>query len=171
MCCCHSNATVRMLSSSPKDALRMSTDEWKRTLAIQAIVDPDTDEEVSLDIAVNRGIIDPESNAYVNRKTGERFPIPVATAAGFILVSEIGQQQTEAPVTTVEIVGISMRHDTRPYTVWRVREMDSEKWMGVQDAVKKGWLRPIVNVYCNLVTGDEMSLDAALDLGLLQVGA
>lgn len=163
---------MTVVDGSNKDAERHSTDERRRKLAIQAVKDPDTDEELPLDVAVARGIIDPEANAYVNRKTGERYPIPVATAAGFILVSEVpdeDEEETARPVTTVEIVGISMRHDTRPYKVRKVRELATDRWIGVADAVKDGWLRPQARVYCDVATGDEMSQDAALDLGLLQV--
>ena len=153
--------------------LRQSSDERRRTYSIRAVCDPETNEEISLEAAVTRGIIDTEANAYVNKKTGERYPLPVAIAAGFIIVTEAPhspkQDDQIESGPNVEIIGISLRHDTRPYKIRKVREMGTDRWMSVSEAAREGWINLRTGLYRDLVSGDEMSQDAALDLGLLQV--
>ncbi len=51
------------------------------------VVDPRTEQEISLDEAVARGIIDQSTGTYVNKQTGQRLPIPVAMNAGMIKVT------------------------------------------------------------------------------------
>ena len=57
------------------------------------VKDARDDSELSMDEAVARGIIDQASGVYNNLKTGEKYPIPVAMNAGFI----IGWWLTSAP--------------------------------------------------------------------------
>ncbi len=55
-------------------------------LPVPGVIDPSSNEEVSMQKAVMLGIINSANGTYVNSVTGESFPIPVAMNAGLIKV-------------------------------------------------------------------------------------
>jgi len=55
-------------------------------VVVAGVLDPRSNEEVSMQQAVMLGIIDSQKGLYVNSTTGEKIPIPVAMNAGWIKV-------------------------------------------------------------------------------------
>ena len=53
---------------------------------VSGVIDPTSNEEVSMQKAVMLGIINSANGTYVNSVTGETYPIPVAMNAGLIKV-------------------------------------------------------------------------------------
>ena len=66
------------------------------------------DSEISMDEAVRVGIIDATTGTYNNLKTGERYPIPIAMTAGFIIVESTQTKKTEEKTQGVGVVTVKV---------------------------------------------------------------
>merc|ERR1712226_1504803 len=151
------------------ESITTSEQEEKRTFVITGVMDPRTDEEISLDKAVMLGVIDQATGSYVNPATGESLPIPVAMNAGRIKVEFTTTKKSVEKRRDIGLITIKTYKESRPYTVKAVVDAKTEKELSIDEAISAGILDQKNARYKNTETGDMMSLGDALDSGLLKV--
>lgn len=88
------------------DRFKQSEQEMERKMVIQAVVDPETDKEISLGDAVQRGIIDYSSGTYNDFIKKESITIDEAMMKGLIHVEFVAVQAGEERQRSFGIVTV-----------------------------------------------------------------
>ena len=138
-------------------------------VALVAVIDTRTDQEISLDKAVEQGIIDQTKGVYNNLSTGDSYPIPVAMNAGFIKVEYTTTKKSKETRKDIGLITIKTHKETRPYTVKGVVDAKSDQQLNIDEAMEKGILDLKAGTCTNTDTGEVLSLADSLDSGLLVV--
>lgn len=154
--------------SSSEQVTTMEQEE-KKTFVITGVLDPRSNEEVSMQQAVMLGIIDSQKGLYVNPITGDKIPIPVAMNAGKIKVEFTSTKKTKEKRRDIGLITIKMLRESRPYTVKAVIDTQTNTEVTVDEAIERGILDQKNGLYRNEQTGSEMSIGDALEQGLLIV--
>ena len=82
-----------------------------------AVIDPRNGEEISLERAVALGIINQREGKYVNPRTREAIPIPMAMNAGKIKVEITTTKKSEEKRRDMGLITIKTYKESRPFTV------------------------------------------------------
>lgn len=149
--------------------LTTSEQEERQTFVITGVIDPRSDEQISLDRAVMLGIINQREGKYVNPLTGESMPIPTAMNAGKIKVEFTRTNKSAEKRSDLGLITIKTFREARPFTVKSVVDAKTERQMTVDEAIRTGIMDQKRGIYVNKYTNEELSLADALDSGLLIV--
>ncbi|CAH1782084.1 unnamed protein product [Owenia fusiformis] len=161
---------VRRESTTAETSQYTSAEREESTkFVIRAVMDPRTDEEISMKDAVKRGIINPKLGMYINRKTGEKMPIPMAMTQGLILVEAKKTEKTAEKKQSLGILKLTIRRETKPYTVMGVIDYRNDEELTIDEAIDAGIYDEENGYYINPETKEKIALADAIDLGLLTV--
>jgi len=152
------------------EQLTTSSQEEKHCFVIRAVRDPLTDVDISLDEAIERGIINQEAGQYVNPATGESKPIAMAMNEGLIQVARVTSTKSVPKTEAIGLItvreSVQLKH-SRGYTLSRVLDSSTGERVDMDEASRRGLLDLFEGLYTLLTTGERMSIDAAVDAGYL----
>ncbi|KAK2155416.1 hypothetical protein LSH36_241g06023 [Paralvinella palmiformis] len=146
-----------------------SSGEVRQTFSIHGVIDPRTDEEISIDEAIKRGILDPDNGMYIHPTEHNRIPIPVAMNAGLIVVESSKTKKVKESVSAVGLVTVNVIRETRPYTIIRIRDPASDEDIPVSEAISKGIFDSDRGIWINSAKKEKIGIKEAIDSGLVIV--
>ncbi|KAL3846761.1 hypothetical protein ACJMK2_017721 [Sinanodonta woodiana] len=135
--------------------ITVKTTRETRPYTIEAIIDPVTDEELTIREAADKGIFDPNNQIYKS-ETGEEIPVLDAIHSGLIKASFHGDQKD------------SKSEVTKSYAVSGVVDQKRKRKVTFQDAVQLGLLDKDTGCYVNNVTGEKVHVSEAIMKGLIK---
>ena len=171
------------------EQLTTSSQEEQRRFVIRSVVDPraglDAGVEMSLQEAVAAGVLDQRSGAYVDTRTGERRPIPVAMAEGLIKVEYVATTRSAERRSAVGLITLRTLIDRREFTIVGAIDALTAERVDADEARLRGLIieeTPAPTIKgasaggtggtftssCHYVigtTGETLSLDDAVDQG------
>jgi len=139
--------------------------ETRSTFSIRAVLDTRNFSEISMDDAIRKGIVNQSRGVYINPKTHEEIPIPTAMAQGFIIVESTQTKKTRESKQAVGLVTVKYTRETRPYTVKAIMDPRTDVQISVSKAIEEGIYDSTRERWCNPDTGEEMSVENAIDCG------
>ena len=122
----------------------------KQKVNIVGVLDPRTDQVLGISDAVQRGLFNDSTGAYTHPVTKRVYPLQDAIAAGFVITDEA------KPVFQEKLLKIGA-----------VKDIETGQWLSPQDAAAAGIVNIGEQTYMNPHTGDIISLEDALTLGLV----
>ncbi|GAB1603457.1 uncharacterized protein LOC115216635 isoform X2 [Argonauta hians] len=141
-----------------------SIEEEERTFYMKEVLDPLTNNMISFQDAVMRGIIDQVNIAYVNPYTRESMPIKQAINDGLIKLEWTTRNKIREEKRSFGLITIKTTRDSRPYNIMQVIDPSTNKPISTTDAVKKGILDIKNSVYVK--SADEhIPVPEAIDMG------
>lgn len=128
-----------------------------RPYTITAVVDPTTEEKISVADAAHQGILDTHNSTY-RTETGETISIHDAIHSGLVLVEyhEDANAKIEADV------------ETKTYAVHGVVDQRKKNKVSFTDAVRDGLLDRSTGDYVNNVTGQKVGVQEAIMRGFIK---
>ncbi len=140
-----------------------------QTFVIVGVLDPRTDEHISIYRAVADGIVSQTEGIYKDPITGETMPIPEAMNRGLILVEFTNRKVEAGDLIRKGILRTTTRKDTMSYSVSSVTDPVTGRKISVTEAVRRGIIDQAKGQYINPLTGETMTLTEAIENGLLNV--
>ena len=137
----------------------VQVDLGRKAFTVKSILDPRTQEGMSVTEAVSRGILDQSMSKYLDTHTGQTMPLRDAAKRGLVIMEEV----KEGPVIT-DVVQESL-------TVTAIVDPTTGKDVPLEKAVKKGMFDPDKGLVQNKLSGKMISLDDAVKQGLAKVEA
>ncbi|XP_013386319.2 LOW QUALITY PROTEIN: microtubule-actin cross-linking factor 1, isoforms 1/2/3/5-like [Lingula anatina] len=141
-----------------------------QTFSITGVLDPRTDEIVSIFSAVADGIVDRKDGVYRNPVTGESMPIPEAMNRGFIIVEYVNRTILQQTSESGVIKTVKTRSG-KTYKISAVVDPRNNQKLNANDAMDAGILDPKKGRYINPTTGESMSIDEAVQHGFILLAA
>lgn len=133
------------------------------------MVDPRSNEVLSMQQAIKLGIIDSSNGVYVDPTSKKAIPIPVAMNQGKIKVEFTQTKRSEEKRQDIGLITITIEKESRPYTVKNVLDAKTDEKLSVDEAVRRNILNQKEGTYFNSLNDTSMTLSEALDSGLLVV--
>jgi hypothetical protein len=140
-----------------------------QTFVIVGVMDPRSQEHVSLYRAIADGIISQSRGIYIDPITGHTIPIPEAMAKGLILVEYTNKRVVEGDLIKRGILQVHTPHEDLAYSVRSVVDPNTGEKISLTDAVDRGIIDQATGMYVNPKTGLRISLAAAAEKGFLEV--
>lgn len=141
--------------------------EERQTFMITSVKDPRTkDDFVSPQEAVLLGIIDQETNRYVNTVTKETMSMGNAINRGLVQISFQSREKIREEDKSYGLITIKTCKDTRPYTIMKVIDPSTEEELSVEQAEGKGIINESKGTY-KTETGDVITIRDAIHSGLV----
>ncbi|CAC5414508.1 DST [Mytilus coruscus] len=124
---------------------------------VKSVKDPRTGEWLSVEEAVNRGVLDGGLCKYLDKHTGETLELEDAARRGYVQL-----EQTFPFVTTVKRDSMTVKAVIDPKTGTKIP---------LQEAIRKGIFIPDKGIVINLRTGERLPLLMAAEKGLVEIAA
>lgn len=124
---------------------------------VKSVKDPRTGEWLSVEEAVNRGVLDGGLCKYLDKHTGETLELEDAARKGYVQL-----EQTFPFVTTVKRDSMTVKAVIDPKTGTKIP---------LQEAIRKGIFIPDKGIVVNLRTGERLPLLMAAEKGLVEIAA
>ncbi|XP_070185712.1 microtubule-actin cross-linking factor 1, isoforms 6/7-like isoform X4 [Littorina saxatilis] len=145
--------------------------EVKKNFVIVGVIDPRSQQEISVYQSINKGVLDLTRGTYTNPDTDYSISIAEAIQKGFVIV-EYGDTFTNgSAMNGVDSVdgGVNLLSgmETKVCPISGVIDPRTGEWISVQDAIAEGLIDPRSGTFRNPVTGEEMSLAEAVKAGYL----
>ncbi|CAH1780721.1 unnamed protein product [Owenia fusiformis] len=152
------------------DEIIRSTQEERKTFYIRAVIDPRTDAEMSIQQAVDEGVMDQKAGLYVNPKTGHSIPIPTAMSRGLILVDYTSTRKSAETKESFGLITIKTTKENKPYVITGVVDSSADDAViSFEKATEKGIIDLHDGVYRDPITKREQLLADAIDGNLVSV--
>ncbi len=129
----------------------------RKSLNIRAVVDTRTNEHISVEEAIARGIIDKEVCSYTNLRTGEILTIQQAIDRGYILTGD------GRPLAGI----VSDIFETKSFTIKSVIDPRTGEEIPIADAVRHKIVDKNKGEYLNLQTDEIIPVAEAIQKGLI----
>ena len=137
--------------------LTIKTTKENRPYTIKKVLDPSTDEELSVAQATDRGILNTKNSTYKTEK-GENISIYDAIHSGLVKAEfQNGGTNTADPEV-----------ESKTYAVHGVHDTKRNRKVSFVDAVSTGLLDNETGDYVNNVTGERMPVTDAIMKGLIK---
>jgi hypothetical protein len=138
-------------------------------MVIIGAIDPWTEEDLTFETAVKKGIINMDKGIYYNNRTREVKPLGQAMAEGLVLVEIQTVQKTKEKTTSYGIITITTSRETRPYKILHVIDTDTDAELSVPDAEAAGILNIENQTFIDKEANETMSISDAIEVGLVNV--
>ena len=163
------------VTASEIDANMESTESYRKTsentftqtksLDITTVIDPYTNEEISIPSAVERGILNIEAGVLKNTRTGTEMTISDAIKRGYVK----GSQTSRKSGIFSDTLPKRYVHEKETVHLKSVYDQDQGRFIPVKQAIQKGIIDEKLGLYI-LEDGSTMTISRAIDERLIQVG-
>ena len=140
-----------------------------QTFIIVGVLDPRSQEHVSMYRAIADGILSQSRGIYIDPITGVSMPIPEAMAKGLIQVEYTNTHVEEGDLIKRGILLVNGSHDVVSYSVRSVTDPNSGEKISLKDAVDRGIIDQVNGMYVNPKTGMKIPVSVAVEKGFLEV--
>ena len=135
-----------------------------RSFVITGAIDPSSARRIDVATALERGVIDQANGQYVGRDARgreQRMPIGEAIKEGLIFATSTGVR--------TDVHGAQPKYvkETQTFTLKSVIDPRSRQPISVSEAITRGILDQGKGEYVNSVTGDKLSVNEAIERGLI----
>ena len=137
--------------------------EENKRYVIKAVVDPRTNEDISMKDAIASGIIIKEAGIYMNPDSGSYLSIQEAMGKNLIKVEFVSTRKTAEKVTAIGLIRIKTRVDNRPYSISNVTDSFTGEVISFEEAKERGVIDEEHGFYIIGATGEKITLDSAID--------
>jgi len=151
------------------EQLTSRTHEENRRFSVRSVIDPRTNKEISIQVAVSIGIIDYTEGVYRNPDTGTKKSILEAINEGLILVNYVTATRSEEKVESIGLITIKTQIDNREYTITKVIDATTGEKVDLETARSNGIINDVAGYYVDGRTGKHMLLDDAIESGWIEV--
>jgi len=134
--------------------LTITIHKESRAYTIKAVLDPATDDKMTLDQAVRKGILDSRSTTYTT-ESGEKLQIADAIHSGLVIVEYHGAEGAGEEVT-------------KTYAVHGVVDQKKKAKVSFAEATRDGLLDKDTGEYVNNVTGGRVHTLEAIQKGFIK---
>jgi len=157
------------MEESTQEQVHGSLVEEETTFIIKGILDPRDEATVlTLDKAVQLGIIDQAKKTYVNPKNGHTMSMSDATNEGRIMMELVSRKKIREEKNTYGLITLKITKETRPYTITGVIDPSSDMTLTTAEAQAKGIYDTNTSTY-RTESGDKLSIGDAIHSGLVMV--
>ena len=143
------------------------------TYSVTGVKDTVTENKISVDEAVEMGILNQEKGLYIDPKTGEQWSISDAIDAGLVLVELSSRKFTRGDV--VDGAGHPLdsgaHYVDKNFIIHGVTDPVSQYEISYAQAVKDGILDKENGLYCDPKTGKTINIAEAMRRGLVKTRA
>ncbi|KAL3854339.1 hypothetical protein ACJMK2_013612, partial [Sinanodonta woodiana] len=163
----------KVMSFTPENEQANSGSEIlqnKQNFVITGVIDPKTQQLLSVFQALSNGILDQINGTYRNPIKGETMNIPEAIQRGLIQ-ADFRENLVNGDIVDTGFAPLKSTLETKTYPVAGVIDPKTGEWIGVKEAITSGIIDPKKGKYCNPVTGEEMSIMEAVKSGCLVADA
>lgn len=144
--------------------------EENKKFVIRSVIHPENGQEISLQEAVEMGVIRHADGKYLNTVTGEATPIQVAMKEGLINVMFTTTKRSKEKKSSIGVITVkTIREETRPYRIQSILDTRTGKEMTHAEAVERNVIDEGHGTYLNRQTGRKMLIAEAIELGLVSV--
>ncbi|XP_050389840.2 dystonin isoform X2 [Patella vulgata] len=150
------------------DQVQTSVEEEQHTFVITGVVDPRTDERLSLQQAIMMNIVDQAKGTYTNPLTRKTIPMSQAMNEGLIVMDFISKTKIREEKKEFGLITVKVTRENRPYTILSVVDPATEQNLTVAQAVEKKILNTRESTY-KTEHGEKMSVADAISSGLVRV--
>lgn len=161
--------TETVTRSLSNDFYSSQTIKQTQTFVIVGVIDPRTDEEISIFHAIQDSVISRAHGLYCNPVTGISMPIPEAMNRGLIKVEYTDTSIEMGELVTQGIIRATTSTEVVSYMVHKVVDPETSDLISILEAVQRGIIDLALGQYHNTVTGERLSIPDAIEQGLLQV--
>ncbi|XP_067932421.1 serine-rich adhesin for platelets-like isoform X2 [Watersipora subatra] len=154
-----------------EEVIETSVEETVTMVITGVVSNPEGENEeiLSMQDAVNQGLLDLENGLYHNRTTGEKMSMIEAMNAGYIKMGPKKVETSEEKVKSVGIITIKTMRETMPYTVKAAKDTRNNQMYHIFQATRRKILDSEKGTFTDLQTGSKMLMGDAIDLGLVEV--
>ncbi len=136
-------------------------------LAVHGVFDSSIQREVSLSEARNAGVIDNMAGVYVDLRRGEPLPISEAYDRGLIKGDILDSKTSKEEMITDSASTPVLAPSAGAIHIQSVIDPATEKPINIEEARHKGIINESTGQYIDPRTGESMSLDDAVEAGLV----
>ncbi|BFZ22115.1 hypothetical protein BsWGS_25154 [Bradybaena similaris] len=139
-----------------------------KTFAVSGVVDPRTGETISVKEAIVSGLLDSKTGKFHNPVTGEELSLLDAVSAGYLMADAALLDDEDAVDGPMHRSYTSIVLEDVKYKVSRVINSLTGQEMSLEEAVRAGFIDPVLGIYKNPRTGEVMSIEEAMKQGLIK---
>ena len=161
--------TTTVTRSLANEFYSSQTIKQTQTFVIVGVIDPRTEQNISIYRAIADGVISRTNGLYCNPDTGESMPIPEAMTRGLIKVEFTDTSVEMGELVTQGIIRATTSTEIVSYMVHKVVDPVTGNLISILEAVDSGIIDLTLGQYHNTVTGERISIPDAIERGLLQV--
>ena len=161
--------TETVTRSLSNDFYSSQTIKQTQTFVIVGVIDPRSDENISIYSAISEGVISRAHGLYCNPDTGVSMPIPEAMNRGLIKVEYTDTSIEMGELVTQGIIRATTSTEVVSYLVHKVVDPVTGDLISILEAVQRGIIDLALGQYHNTVTDERLSIPDAIEQGLLQV--
>ena len=126
-------------------------------LMITEVKDPKTGETLSMQQAIERGILDDKKGLYFDQPSNSYIPVREALKQGLVE----GKEAAEAGVSEQK------KQDAKQISVSKVVDRATGQEVGFEEAVSRGLVDRHCTMYKDSVTGEKLNIEEAMKQGLV----
>ena len=127
-------------------------------LNVRSVMDTRTGEQLSVNIAKNRGIVDDDLGKYLDQRTGETIEMPEAIHRGLV---KVDNAESLTPILT------AVRRESK--TLHSVVHPVTKQEVPLSQAISTGLFDPNDGTIVNPQTGEKMDIEQASKMGLVKL--
>jgi hypothetical protein len=151
------------------DTVSSTLEEQQHTYIIKSILDPRDDRtQLTVEEAVNQGVLDKDQKNYINPKTGKSIPMVEAMSEGRVLVDVVSRKKIREENNSYGLITITITREVRPYTIKSIIDPVTEEKISQTQATVKNILNSNSTTY-RTETGDLIPILDAISSGLVTV--
>ena len=135
----------------------IKTQRESRPYTVKGVIDAKTDEKLSVDMAIEKGILNQEKGTYKNTMDNTVMPLADAIDSGLLVV----EFDKDAKVSEPEM-------ETKTYAIYAVVDQRKKRRVPFSEAVKLNLVNRETGAYRNNVTGEEVYVGDAIKKGFIK---
>ncbi|CAG5121104.1 unnamed protein product, partial [Candidula unifasciata] len=137
------------------------------TIHVDSVYDPIAKQDISLDSAVGRNIIDLEDGTYENSATGEKMPISEAISEDLVSGKVMDKLITVEEMTTSGVTTEVAFLEKKSLQINSVKDPTTGRGVSLSEAVRRGIIDEAGKYFHDVTTGSTVSLNDAIQQGLV----
>ena len=155
----NSNGTSNVISTS----LIRETKSYH----LLAVYDPLKNDEISIKEAISRGILDRQKGLYVHPQTKETFSISDAISKGVIRARILTPPPNGQQPFNQKLISSNRFEENKSYTICGAIDPRTNTRISLSQAISDGIIDTKNGTYVNIVSGEAISINKAIDLNLV----
>ncbi|OWF34915.1 Dystonin [Mizuhopecten yessoensis] len=146
-----------LVEAGTQEAIPVLTSVTRESVTVQCLIDPVTQTEIPVHVAIQKGLFEPERGLVTNLRTGDKMSVEDGVRKGLVKVdSSKVKEKTDDLVVIKDVI------------VTKVKDPMTGRDLKVKEAVRKGILDKDKGLYYDPHTGASMPIEEALKSHLVE---
>ena len=151
-----------------KISVQVPKDKSEKEYVVKSVLDPRTNKMISLEDAIESGLIDPVTGDYIDPKTGKTYTMEDAIHLKLVLAREADQHKDKSNRSKIKVLRKNPEGVEKDYVVQSVFDPNTNRMISLDAAIKSGLIDPKTGEYIDPVTGERLALDDAIKRGIVK---